>query len=71
MHAKGQEKLRELTAAVERCMIRRTAVLLTRYLPQKVEMVVCIKMTDKQMATYKQKVHDFERKDIKIQSNPN
>lgn len=53
-HEKGQEKLRELTATVERCMIRRTAALLTKYLPQKVEMVVCCNMTPAQAESYKQ-----------------
>lgn len=53
-HEKGQEKLRELTATVERCMIRRTSALLTKYLPQKVELVVCVRMTDPQKQSYKQ-----------------
>ena len=52
-HQKGQEKLRELTATVERCMIRRTQALLTKYLPQKVELVVCCKMTPGQSDLYK------------------
>lgn len=51
---RGHEKLRELAGAVERCMIRRTAVLLTKYLPQKIEMVVCCKMTTTQKESYKQ-----------------
>ncbi len=49
----GQEKLRELSAAVEKCMIRRTSQLLTKYLPQKVELVVCCKMTPEQCELYK------------------
>lgn len=52
-HQIGQEKLKELSAAVEKCMIRRTSALLTKYLPQKVELVVCCKLTQEQSDLYK------------------
>ncbi|ODM96784.1 DNA repair and recombination protein RAD54-like [Orchesella cincta] len=61
-HARGQEKLRELTTAVEKCMIRRTQALLTKYLPQKVEMVVCCKLTPGQSQLYKQLADQFIHK---------
>ncbi|XP_029715480.2 DNA repair and recombination protein RAD54-like [Aedes albopictus] len=50
---KATERLQELTAQVNRCMIRRTSALLTKYLPVKFEMVVCIKMTEIQTELYK------------------
>lgn len=50
---KATERLQELSALVNRCMIRRTSSLLTKYLPIKFEMVVCVKMTDVQTELYK------------------
>uniref|UniRef100_A0A1Q3F704 DNA repair and recombination protein RAD54-like n=1 Tax=Culex tarsalis TaxID=7177 RepID=A0A1Q3F704_CULTA len=50
---KAAERLQELSALVNRCMIRRTSSLLTKYLPIKFEMVVCVKMTDVQTELYK------------------
>ncbi|CAL8098883.1 unnamed protein product [Orchesella dallaii] len=61
-HERGQEKLRELTAAVERCMIRRTQALLTKYLPQKVELVVCCRLTSGQSELYKDLASQFINK---------
>lgn len=51
--AKAAEKRRELNDLVDKCMIRRTSALLTKYLPVKFEMVVCIKLTDVQKQIYK------------------
>lgn len=51
--AKANERLQELTALVNKCMIRRTSSLLTKYLPIKFEMVVCVKMTQLQVDLYK------------------
>ncbi|KAK2164518.1 hypothetical protein LSH36_62g00062 [Paralvinella palmiformis] len=42
-----------LASIVNRCIIRRTQSLLTKYLPVKVEQVVCCKLTDVQMKLYK------------------
>jgi DNA repair and recombination RAD54-like protein len=36
---KGVEKLQELATIVNRCIIRRTQALLSKYLPTKVELV--------------------------------
>jgi DNA repair and recombination protein RAD54 and RAD54-like protein len=50
---KANERLKELTELVNKCMIRRTSSLLTKYLPIKFEMVVCVKMTQLQVDLYK------------------
>jgi DNA repair and recombination protein RAD54 and RAD54-like protein len=50
---KSNERLAELKAIVDKYMIRRTSSLLTKYLPVKFEMVVCIKMTPIQIDIYK------------------
>lgn len=52
-HKKGQEKLQELADVVNRCIIRRTQALLTKYLPVKVEQVVCCRLTQMQSELYK------------------
>jgi SNF2 family DNA or RNA helicase len=39
-HQRGVEKLAELAAIVNRCIIRRTQALLSKYLPTKVEQVI-------------------------------
>lgn len=57
---KAQEKRKELNAIVDKCMIRRTAALLTKYLPVKFEMVVCVKLTEVQTKIYK----DFIKSDM-------
>ncbi|TPP66356.1 Dna repair and recombination protein rad54 [Fasciola gigantica] len=49
---RGEEKLQELLMVVNRCIIRRTQALLTKYLPVKIEQVVCCKLTDSQRAVY-------------------
>lgn len=49
----AQERLAELVAMVNKCLIRRTSALLSKYLPIKYELVVCIKMTPLQTALYK------------------
>lgn len=50
---KANEKLLELQEQVNKCMIRRTSALLTKYLPVKFEMVVCVKMSQCQTDIYK------------------
>lgn len=63
---KGNERLKELTKLAEKCMIRRTAALLTKYLPIKFEMVVCIKLTQLQIDLYKNFLKsDVMRKTLK------
>jgi DNA repair and recombination RAD54-like protein len=58
----GNERQKEMIANVDRCLIRRTADLLSKYLPPKVELVVCSKMEPAQQAIY-----EFFIKSKKIQ----
>ncbi|XP_021339494.1 DNA repair and recombination protein RAD54-like [Mizuhopecten yessoensis] len=51
-HKRGEEKLLELAAIVNKCIIRRTQALLTKYLPVKIEQVVCCRLTPLQTALY-------------------
>lgn len=46
-------KTNDLTHIVNQCLIRRTNQILTKYLPVKFEMVVCVRMTDVQKSIYK------------------
>ena len=48
----GQAKLEELANIVNRCIIRRTATLLTKYLPVKIELVICCQLSPVQRAIY-------------------
>lgn len=50
---RAQECLQTLTSIVNKCMIRRTSSLLTKYLPVKFEQVICVKMTPLQTQLYK------------------
>uniref|UniRef100_A0A914VVU3 DNA repair and recombination protein RAD54-like n=1 Tax=Plectus sambesii TaxID=2011161 RepID=A0A914VVU3_9BILA len=51
-HKHGEEKLLEMAQLVNRCIIRRTSALLTKYLPVKYELIVCCGLTDVQRALY-------------------
>lgn len=51
--AKATERLAELTNIVNQCLIRRTNSILTKYLPIKFEMVICVKMSELQTELYK------------------
>jgi DNA repair and recombination RAD54-like protein len=53
---KGQTQLKELADLVNKCIIRRTSALLTKYLPVKIELVVCIKLSPVQASIYKKVV---------------
>lgn len=46
-------RLTELNNIVNQCMIRRTSSLLTKYLPIKFEMVICVKLSELQSQLYK------------------
>ncbi|KAM9482887.1 DNA repair and recombination protein RAD54-like [Clarias gariepinus] len=48
----GEEKLKELISIVNRCLIRRTSDILSKYLPVKVEQVVCCRLTPLQKELY-------------------
>lgn len=50
---RAQERINELTNIVNQCLIRRTNQILTKYLPVKFEMVICVKMSELQTALYK------------------
>lgn len=45
--------LEELSSIVNKCLIRRTSALLTKYLPVKFEMVICVKLAPLQKQLYK------------------
>ncbi|KAM4549394.1 DNA repair and recombination protein RAD54-like [Odontesthes bonariensis] len=49
----GEEKLKELISIVNRCLIRRTSDILSKYLPVKIEQVVCCRLTPLQTELYK------------------
>lgn len=66
---KAAERLKELNLLVSLCLIRRTSSLLTKYLPVKFEMVVCVKMTALQVNLYKNFLKsDAIRKSMKSDS---
>ena len=48
----GNEKLQELLGIVNKCILRRTQALLTKYLPVKYEEVICCKLTQFQADLY-------------------
>ncbi|XP_036089370.1 DNA repair and recombination protein RAD54-like isoform X5 [Rousettus aegyptiacus] len=48
----GEERLQELTSIVNRCLIRRTSDILSKYLPVKYEQVVCCRLTPLQTELY-------------------
>uniref|UniRef100_A0A8D0GWF4 RAD54 like n=1 Tax=Sphenodon punctatus TaxID=8508 RepID=A0A8D0GWF4_SPHPU len=50
---KGEERLKELIGIVNRCLIRRTSDILSKYLPVKIEQVVCCRLTPLQAELYK------------------
>uniref|UniRef100_A0A4W4EK99 RAD54 like n=1 Tax=Electrophorus electricus TaxID=8005 RepID=A0A4W4EK99_ELEEL len=49
----GEEKLKELISVVNRCLIRRTSDILSKYLPVKIEQVVCCRLTPLQRELYR------------------
>lgn len=49
----GEGKLKELISIVNRCLIRRTSDILSKYLPVKIEQVVCCRLTPLQSELYK------------------
>lgn len=50
-HKLGLERLAEMSQIVNRCIIRRTNDILSKYLPPKVETVVCCRMTPMQVCS--------------------
>lgn len=49
---KGEEKTKEMVSLVEKCIIRRTSALLTKYLPVKYEHIICCKNSTLQETLY-------------------
>eukprot|EP00066_Takifugu_rubripes_P023463 XP_011612729.1 PREDICTED: DNA repair and recombination protein RAD54-like isoform X1 [Takifugu rubripes] len=56
----GEEKLTELISVVNRCLIRRTSDILSKYLPVKIEQVVCCRLTPLQKELYQRFVRQAE-----------
>ncbi|XP_039286143.1 DNA repair and recombination protein RAD54-like [Nilaparvata lugens] len=52
--ARAQERLEQLIGLVNRCLIRRTSALLSKYLPVKTEQVVCVNLSPMQRNIYLQ-----------------
>ncbi|RZF46146.1 hypothetical protein LSTR_LSTR013104 [Laodelphax striatellus] len=52
--ARAQERLEQLIGLVNRCLIRRTSALLSKYLPVKTEQVVCVNLSPMQKNIYLQ-----------------
>ncbi|XP_073420051.1 DNA repair and recombination protein RAD54-like isoform X2 [Dendrobates tinctorius] len=50
---RGEEKLKELISLVNRCLIRRTSDILSKYLPVKIEQVICCRLTPLQLELYR------------------
>lgn len=50
---KANDQIAKLTNIVNQCLIRRTNTILTKYLPVKFEMVICVRMTELQTKMYK------------------
>lgn len=57
---KGDLALAEMAAIVNKCIIRRTSALLTKYLPVKYELIVCCKLTELQEKLYRKLISSKE-----------
>jgi DNA repair and recombination RAD54-like protein len=55
----GQDKLRELQETVDRITIRRMSTVMARFLPKKIEFIVCCKMREPQCSIYKKATMRF------------
>lgn len=65
-HATCTEKLKEMAEIVNRCIIRRTQALLSKYLPKKIEQVVLCNLTPLQKSIYESFVNsDTIRRSLK------
>uniref|UniRef100_A0A0R3RZT4 DNA repair and recombination protein RAD54-like n=1 Tax=Elaeophora elaphi TaxID=1147741 RepID=A0A0R3RZT4_9BILA len=56
---RGDTALLEMSSIVNKCIIRRTSALLTKYLPVKYELIICCKLTELQEKLYKQLISAF------------
>ncbi|ETN86187.1 protein, SNF2 family [Necator americanus] len=58
---KGEEATKEMVALVEKCIIRRTSTLLTKYLPVKYEHIICCRNTELQDSIYNKLIETEKR----------
>ncbi|VDM77222.1 unnamed protein product [Strongylus vulgaris] len=58
---KGEEATKEMVTLVEKCIIRRTSALLTKYLPVKYEHVICCRNTELQNSIYNKLIETEKR----------
>ncbi|VDL83629.1 unnamed protein product [Nippostrongylus brasiliensis] len=58
---KGEEATKEMITLVEKCIIRRTSALLTKYLPVKYEHIICCRNTELQDAIYNKLIETEKR----------
>lgn len=58
----ASERLQELTTIVNKCLIRRTSALLTKYLPVKFEMIIICQLTPIQKQLYLNYIHSESTK---------
>ena len=65
----GKERLNELVQLVEKCMIRRTSDLLSKYLPKKIELIVCVKLTGFQTEVYRKFLKSNAVKEVVAESD--
>lgn len=61
----AQECLLELSNIVNKCLIRRTSILLTKYLPVKFEMIICCRLTPIQKQIYQNYINSDAIKSMK------
>ncbi|XP_034255426.1 DNA repair and recombination protein RAD54-like [Thrips palmi] len=66
---RGQECLDRLAALVNRCLIRRTSALLSKYLPIKYEQVICVNLTPLQEKLYTQFINSESIKRTVIEAD--
>lgn len=67
----AEERLSDLVSIVNKCLIRRTSALLSKYLPLKHELVVCIKMGELQTRLYKNFIQsDSIKRSMEENDNP-
>ncbi|TGZ46145.1 DNA repair and recombination protein RAD54-like protein [Temnothorax longispinosus] len=67
----AEERLFDLVSIVNKCLIRRTSALLSKYLPLKHELVVCIKMGELQTRLYKSFIQsDSIKRSMEENDNP-
>lgn len=66
---KGDEALAEMASFVNKCIIRRTSALLTKYLPVKYELILCCKLTELQEKLYQKLVSSKPIKEEKCNND--